>query len=167
LDSATLQALQAFPEQLERLYRTIPASRARWTPPSWDGIPSEAFNAIGQICHVRDVEIDGYQVRLRRLIAEQNPHLPSLPDGLAIERRYDASDPDEVLATIRKARAATLAIIGDLTEAQLARPGTFEGYGPITVEALLHYLSSHDQQHLSGLQWLIGKIKSDAARNSQ
>jgi hypothetical protein len=32
----------------------------------------------------------------------------------------------------------------------------------------VHYLCSHDQQHLSGLQWLLGKIEASrvAARAS-
>jgi hypothetical protein len=34
----------------------------------------------------------------------------------------------------------------------------FEGYGPLTMRSLIHYLCSHDQQHLAGLQWLAGKI---------
>jgi hypothetical protein len=36
----------------------------------------------------------------------------------------------------------------------------FEGYGPVTLRALVHYLCSHDQQHLAGLQWLLGKIEA-------
>jgi hypothetical protein len=32
----------------------------------------------------------------------------------------------------------------------------------VTLRALVHYLCSHDQQHLAGLQWLLGKL--DAAR---
>ena len=29
-----------------------------------------------------------------------------------------------------------------------------------TLRALVHYLRSHDQQHLAGIQWLAGKIAS-------
>jgi hypothetical protein len=32
-----------------------------WKPASWDGVPSEAFTAIEQVCHVRDIEIEGYR----------------------------------------------------------------------------------------------------------
>ena len=39
-----------------------------------------------------------------------------------------------------------------------ARTGVLEGYGPLTLRSLVHYLCSHDQQHLAGLQWLLGKI---------
>jgi hypothetical protein len=40
----------------------------------------------------------------------------------------------------------------------LARRAEFEHYGPVTLRGLIHYLCSHDQQHLAGLQWLLGKI---------
>ncbi len=48
-----------------------------------------------------------------------------------------------------------------LTSEQFARTGEFDGYGSLTVRGLVHYLCSHDQQHLAGMQWLLGKI--DAA----
>jgi hypothetical protein len=67
-----------------------------------------------------------------------------------------------VLAEFRIARAQTMEIISQLSDEQLARPAVFEGYGPLTMRSLIHYLCSHDQQHLAGLQWLLGKI--DASR---
>jgi hypothetical protein len=67
-----------------------------------------------------------------------------------------------VLAAFRAARAQTLATIAGLSEAQWARTAVFEGYGPLTLRSLVHYLCSHDQQHLAGLQWLLGK--ADASR---
>ena len=51
-----------------------------------------------------------------------------------------------------------MALIKDLTPAQLERTAVFEGYGPLTLRSLVHYLCSHDQQHLAGLQWLLGKL---------
>jgi len=38
-----------------------------------------------------------------------------------------------------------------------ARTGVLEGYGPLTLRSLVHYLCSHDQQHLAGLQWLLAR----------
>jgi hypothetical protein len=43
MDPATLTALQAFPGQLDATYGAIPAHLKNWTPPSWDGVPSEAL----------------------------------------------------------------------------------------------------------------------------
>ncbi|HKX28833.1 MAG TPA: DinB family protein, partial [Blastocatellia bacterium] len=73
----TISALSSFPDQLERLFQVVPESHLHWTPASWEGIPSETLTVIEQICHVRDIEIEGYQVRFRRLLEESNPALVS------------------------------------------------------------------------------------------
>ena len=161
MNQATLLALAIFPDQLEQFYAAVPARRANWTPPSWDGIPSEMLTAIGQVCHVRDIEIDGYQPRIERALTETNPHLPSLDTyQLAKDRDYGAANATEALAAFRTARRQTLDTIASLGASQLERRAVFEGYGWVTVRGLIHYLCSHDQQHLAGLQWLLGKMES-------
>lgn len=159
--TATLSALSLFPEQLEQCFSAVPEEYVTWVPESWEGIPSETFTALEQVCHVRDIEIDGYQVRFRRMLEETAPTLASIDSyELARQRQYHAADPQKALAEFRVARSQTLESLRDLSEGQLARTGSFEGYGQVTLEALIHYLSSHDQQHLSGMQWLLGKIAS-------
>jgi len=159
MDPMTLSTLAAFPDQLIAHYSAIPLGFTHWTPPSWEGIPSEPFTAIEQICHVRDIEIDGYHLRLARMATEAAPLLESIDgESLARERSYATANSAEVLQTFRLARAQTIEIISGLTPEQLARPGIFPGYGPLTLRSLIHYLCSHDQQHLAGLQWLLGKI---------
>ncbi|MCA1714409.1 MAG: DinB family protein [Gammaproteobacteria bacterium] len=161
MNKTTLNALALFPPQLEAHYAAIPASFKHWAPASWDGIPSERFTAIEQLCHVRDVEVDGYHVRFERTLQEANPYLPDLGgEALAVERNYAIADASEVLASFREARATTIDIIAGLDAGQLARPAVFEDYGPVTLRSLVHYLCSHDQQHLAGLQWLLGKIEA-------
>ena len=159
MNPTTLAALAAFPAQLEAHYAAIPQAFRHWAPPSWEGVPSEAFTAIEQLCHVRDIEIEGYHVRFRRTLAETHPTLASIDsESLAIERHYGAADAATVLAEFRLARVQTMEIVSQLSDAQLARTAVFEGYGPLTMRSLIHYLCSHDQQHLAGLQWLAGKI---------
>jgi hypothetical protein len=159
----TLAALESFPRALEQHYSAFPDEFVHWAPPSWDGVPSEPFTAIEQICHVRDIEIEGYQVRFRRTLEEQAPLLPSIDsEQVAKQRDYGRADAALVFAQFRAARADTLAMLRTLSPADLERPAVFEGYGPVSMRGLIHYLCSHDQQHLSGLQWLLGKI--DAAR---
>ena len=164
MDPATLHALATFPDQLEAFYATVPSTHAHWTPPSWDGIPSELLTPIEQICHVRDIEIDGYQQRIERALSQHNPVLGSIETyDLAKERDYAHDDAAEVLAAFRAARADTVRRIAALDETALDRPAEFEGYGAVTVRELVHYLCSHDQQHLAGLQWLLGKIDAHRA----
>lgn len=164
MNRTTLNALALFPLQLEAHYQAIPHAYRHWAPPSWDGIPSEHFTAIEQLCHVRDIEIEGYQERIRRTLEEAHPLLPSIDsEPLAVQRRYGEADADSVLAAFGEARARTVATIAALDDAQLARTAEFEGYGPLTLRSLVHYLCSHDQQHLAGLQWLLGKIEAERA----
>lgn len=151
MNPTTLDALAEFPRLLEAHFAAVPDGYARWTPDDWSGIPSEHFSPLGQLCHVRDIEIDGYHVRLRRMLDEDHPLLVSV-DG-------------DALAAIRDARRETLDLVSRLAPGQFARTGEFEGYGALTVRGLVHYLCSHDQQHLAGMQWLLGKI--DAALHAR
>jgi len=165
MDSATLHALSSFPERLEEFYAAVPADRAGWTPKSWTGIPSESFSAIGQICHVRDIEIDGYHYRLRRALDEHEPFLANI-DGYRLERERDYAHADaaDVLTKFRAARTQTVELIRGLDAAALDRRAVFEDYGAITVRGLVHLLCSHDRQHLAGLQWLLGMIEAARAK---
>ena len=161
MHAVTLRTLADFPDQLEAHFAAFPAEFTRWAPPSWDGVPSEPLTALEQLCHVRDIETLGYQVRIRRTLAETNPTLASIDtDALVRERAYDRDEPARVLAAFRAARVETLGMISDLPEAQLARTAVFEGYGALTLRSLIHYLCSHDHQHLAGLQWLLGKAEA-------
>lgn len=167
MTDTTLQALAAFPPQLEMHYAAIPAGLERWRPSSWEGIPSERFTAIEQLLHIRDIEIFGYHVRFERTLREERPVLADIDSyALAAEREYGvAGDARAALAEFRVARARTVDLLSKLHADDLSRAATFEGYGPVTVRGLMHYLCSHDQQHLAGLQWLLGQI--DASRLSR
>ena len=163
MSPVTIESLTQFPQQLEAHYAAVPAAFKNWAPPSWDGIPSEHFTAIEQVCHVRDIEIEGYHVRIQRTLTEQDPQLASLDsETIAQERAYGSADAQAVCADFRKARAKTLALLASLTPDQWERTAVFDHYGPLTLRSLIHYLCSHDQQHLAGMQWLLGKI--DASR---
>lgn len=159
LPDTTLTGLAAMPDRLEAAFRLVPERRRTWTPPSWEGIPGERFSALGQVCHVRDIEVQGCHARIARMLAEDNPSLVSL-DGYAFaaQHAYDAADPQEALDAFRLARAETLRLLRGLTTEQLGRRGTFAEYGPLTLRSLVHYLASHDHQHLACMDWLLGKL---------
>lgn len=164
MDRTTLAALAQFPDLMEAHYAAIPPGFAHWTPASWEGIPSEPFTPIEQLCHVRDIEIDGYHVRLRRALREERPVLAAI-DGVALaqQRGYAAADAARVCSSFRVARGETIRLIAQLSGAQLERTAVFAEHGVVTVRALIHFLCSHDQQHLAGLQWLLGRIGCLAA----
>lgn len=160
--NATLAGLAAMPDRLEAVFNLVPSSYRTWIPPSWEGIPGERFSPLGQVCHVRDIEVQGYHVRFLRMLSEANPSLVSLDSyELASGGTYDRADPEDILAAFRTARDATVELVRAFTEDQLARRGTFGEYGAITLRSLVHYLASHDSQHLACMDWLLGQIHAD------
>ena len=163
LPGATLAGLAAMPDRLEAAFRLVPEDRRAWTPASWEGIPGERLSPLGQVCHVRDIELEGYQVRFDRMLREDGPSLASLDSyELASRRNYDGADPEEALRAFRAARTTTLGMLEGVTAAQLDRRGTFAEYGPLTLQSLIHYLASHDHQHLACMDWLLGKVHAEA-----
>jgi hypothetical protein len=159
--AALLAALARFPQELRAHYAAIPVGHARFRPDAWDGIPSEHFDPLGQLWHVRDIEIEGYHVRFRRTLDEVAPVLTDI-DSYALAEAKGARGPaEQALIEFEASRAQTVAMLAALTPQQRARPATFDGFGPITVRGLMHLLCSHDHQHLAGLQWLACRI--DAA----
>jgi hypothetical protein len=158
MDPITLAALADFPDRLKANYDVVLPERKHWRPNSWDGIPSEPFSPIEQICHVKDIEIDGYHVRIRRTLQETNPLLASIDsESLAQERAYASADSAQIFDAFVRARRETVALVAQLTSEQLARVAQFEG-NAVTLRSLVHNLCSHDQQHLAGLQWLLARI---------
>lgn len=156
-----LTVLSATSAQVGQLCQLIPPAYLNWKPAAWEGVPGEQFSALEHVCHLRDIETDGYQTRIRRLLTEEQPELLSL-DGyaLALERRYAEANLAEALAAFARARQVTIELIGSLSAQQLLRTGFFEGYGNVTLAGLLYFLCSHDHQHLACLHWLLGKIHS-------
>ena len=156
-----LAALSDAPAQFERVLAVVPPQFLTWEPPDWEAIPGERFSALGQLCHVRDIEIEGYHVRFQRMFEEVRPDLVSL-DSYEIARRHDyaRADPARAVASFRAARVETIARLRRADQRQLERRGTFAEYGEVSVRGLVHILCSHDQQHLACLHWLLARIAS-------
>lgn len=147
-------ALAATPAKLRAAIGEFSDAALR-RPPLFPPKDAEALSAIGHACHLRDIEIDGYHVRLRRTRTETNPSLPSLDsDRLAAERQYDTSDAGAALEAFERARATTLADLRSVLLGEWARPADFEGYGAVTLLGLLEILRGHDAVHLAALAGL-------------
>lgn len=154
--------LTVMPKQIEAIFDEIPENQLNWKPNSWEGIPSEEFSAIEQICHLRDIEVDGYQMRFQRIVNESNPNLVSI-DGydLAKSRNYQLQNPKVVLREFSQARQQTIEMINGFSINDFSRKAVFEGSGEVILLSLIYFLRSHDLQHLSGLNWLIGKFEAN------
>jgi hypothetical protein len=154
-----LAELASMPDEVAGLIAQVPAEKLAWVPPTWEGIPGERFTALGQACHLRDIERDGYHVRIGRTLREERPDLVSIDSyELAAAKNYESDDAETAITAFRKARRETVAILQMVRRDDWERKATFAEYGEVTLRGLAHILRSHDLQHLACLHWLISKM---------
>jgi len=139
--AATL--LGTLPTYLHSLIYTTPVELLRWLP------------ALGEWCilevvgHLIETEERGFAGRIRTILAEQRPQLPTWdPSAIAQARRDAERDPGELLAEFITRRAAGVALAESLTADDLDRGGVHPEVGFLTVNDLLHEWIHHDANHL-------------------
>jgi hypothetical protein len=154
-NAALLEELRAFPARLQWRLAACPAGVVDFAPADWDGSPAENMTIRQQICHLRDIEIDGYHKRFARILEENRPFLASI-DGaaLVVERRYDETPIATAMDAFAVARGETIRLLKALQPADFSRTAEFEGHGDVSLLGLAHFLASHDHQHLAGVHWL-------------
>ena len=164
MNAADFQAIQ-LPEALKRLGEMPAVLHAAISGASQDGMRSRArpdsFCLIEHACHLRDLEREGYALRLRRMLEEQSPTLADFEgDVIARERDYMAQDAGRAAAQFAAARAAFVERARSLTAREMSRTASFMGR-TITVCDLLAMMVEHDRGHREEIAAL---VSSRAAR---
>ena len=115
----------------------------------------DGFSLLEQACHLRDLEREGYLVRVRRILAEETPALEPF-DGAAVAkaRDYLGADAHAAARDFAAARREVVALIAPLTAADLARPATFDG-DRITLADLIAMMCEHDRGHRQEIEALV------------
>lgn len=122
----------------------------------------DEFSVLENVCHLRDIEIEGYSLRINRILNENNPLLPDIDGGLlAIERNYNRQLLTEALDDFRKARQGNVSALAGLNNDHFAREGVMEGVGKVSLGKLLLMMRDHDDGHLDELR----VIRNAANRN--
>jgi hypothetical protein len=100
--------------------------------------PSPDEFRCSNVCHLRDIEIEGNRVRIQRILAEDRPMLSDV-DGarLAIERDYNRQSLNEALEAFTSARRQNVAVLRETAADDFEREGDMEGLGRITLRKLL------------------------------
>lgn len=127
------------------------------SPGHWDDrVSGIEFSLRQQFCHLRDVELEGYLVRVFRVAAEENPVLVDL-DGtqMAHERRYAAQDAALAVHDFGVLRAMTMAKLRGLSPDAWKRKGRFDVDPEFDLHDLLAMMHSHDEQHCDEISALI------------
>jgi hypothetical protein len=117
------------------------------TPDELDHRPSEADWTPREVAHhLADSEATAY-VRLRRLIAEDNPTIVGY-DEEEFARRLHYDRPIEAsLSVLQAVRAASLQLLEALTEDEWQRAGTHTESGAYSVDDWLRIYAGHAHDH--------------------
>jgi FMN phosphatase YigB (HAD superfamily) len=120
----------------------------------WPSCPAEeGWGPVEIACHLRDVEREITQPRLRKMVAEDNPYLPAVEsDQWAEERNYRSQDGPAALAEFTRARKETVAQLRGLSPADWRRPGRHALFGPTTLAEQAQFSARHDLLHIEQLQ---------------
>jgi hypothetical protein len=122
------------------------------------------FAFVEHAWHLADLEREGYGTRIGRLLTETAPALPDFDgDRVAREREYLHGDPALALQVFARARARNLERLAALDDAALARRGTQEGVGEITLARVPRMMAAHDAGHVEELAALVAELAPDAS----
>jgi FMN phosphatase YigB (HAD superfamily) len=140
---AMLSTLRSTPAALHTLARQLPAE-------AWNlcTIPGEW--CLAEItCHLRDVDAEVNIPRFEKMLAEENPFLPSFnTDSWVNERQYISQDCSEALADFIKNRLRLLTLLENLQTEDWQRTARHAIFGPTQLGEIVNIIAGHDRLHL-------------------
>jgi hypothetical protein len=147
--SETIALLDQTPNKVRGLTFNLERGSQTWKP------SPEEFSILENVCHLCDIEAEGYTIRIQKILTEELPALPDL-DGasLAMERQYNSRDLVVALEEFRIARTRSLELLQGINEEKLLRCGNLETVGVITLADLLARMLEHDRDHIEELEKL-------------
>ena len=108
--------------------------------------PSGAWTAREIVHHVADSESMAY-IRLRRLIAEDDPVIHGYDEPTWARRLHYDRPIESALATAHAVRAGSLSLMRSLTPEEWGRTGTHSESGAYSVEGWLAIYAEHSHEH--------------------
>ena len=139
------------PDVLDKAFAGLSAADARLAG-------ADGFSPVEQCWHLADLERDGYGVRIRRLLTEDEPALPDF-DGERVAQRARLQSrcrSIEGLAAFRQARAENVAAFRRVSDREWERRGTQEGVGRIGLCDVPAMMAEHDAAHRKEIEaWIV------------
>ena len=134
-------------EQYRRGYDDVADALAGCTEADLDARPRpDAWSPREIVHHLADSEMTS-AIRLRRLIAEEQPVIHGYDQDEFARRLYYDRPIEASLAAFRAARAATVEILERLSPEQWARAGRHTESGAYSVEGWLAIYAVHAHKH--------------------
>jgi DinB family protein len=141
--------------RLESMPRFLEDALAAARPGDLAASPGDGlFSLVEHACHLRDLEREGYLVRVRRMLTESKPALAGFDGGaIAAQRDYPSQDGFAAARDFAAARRELVALVAPLTREQLALEGTF-GDRPVCFADVVAMMVEHDRGHREEIEQL-------------
>ena len=152
------QARRALLQRYKEGYGVVEVAVSSLSDAELDRVPPDgSWTARQVIHHLADSEMTS-AIRLRRLIAEDQPVIPGYDEGLFARTLFYTSRPiAPSLAAFKAARDTSADILDCLSEAQWSRGGSHSESGPYGVETWLEIYASHAHDHADQLLRAAGR----------
>jgi hypothetical protein len=149
----SIERLEEMPAFLEGALDAVPPDEFLSRPAAGE------FSLVEQACHLRDLEREGYLVRVRRMLSETLPTLEGF-DGTAVAqaRNYMAQDAGLAAQEFSAARREVTGLLAATTPEDLGREAIF-GDKRITLRDLIAMMEAHDQGHREEIGRLIEALE--------
>ena len=149
----SIERLDSMPEFLDAALGEAGDHRLQARP------TADEFCLLEHACHLRDLEREGYLVRLRRMLTEKAPALQGF-DGATIARGRNYLEQDARLAAqeFAAARRELVGLLAPLTEQDLGREGTFMGK-PVCLGDVIAMMVEHDRGHREEVARLVESLE--------
>lgn len=147
-------------ERLESMPAFLEAALHEAGEENFHARPSEnEFSLVEHACHLRDLEREGYLVRLRRMLSEHTPELEPF-DGQAVaeERDYRGQEAHAAAQDFAAARRELLGMLSAMTADDFERDATFAGKR-ISVRDLVGLIDAHDGEHRDEIERILDGIE--------
>ncbi|HUK91994.1 MAG TPA: DinB family protein [Blastocatellia bacterium] len=115
--------------------------------------PDGLFSPVEQVWHLTDLEREGFQARINRLLSETNPTLPDFNgSAVAKARNYRSLSLSEGLAAFADARKRSVELLKSVDSPDWFRSGVQEGVGNVTLCDMPSFMAQHDQAHRAEIE---------------
>jgi hypothetical protein len=150
--------LESTPALLAKAASELPEDRVRQRG------TTGGFSFVEHVWHLADLEREGYGVRIRRLLSEDEPVLSNF-DGerVARERVYQRRDLADGLVAFAAARTRNLQTLRDVTNGDWSRTAEQEGIGAVALGDIPRMMVEHDREHEREIAGLISELRFGAA----
>jgi hypothetical protein len=133
-------------ERFRTGYADVEDALAGITDDELDRPPPDGWTARQVVHHLADSEATAY-VRLRRLIAEDEPMIAGYNEPEYARRLHYERPIGPSLAVLRAVREASLQLLESATPDEWRRTGTHSESGPYSVEGWLEIYAGHSHDH--------------------